>query len=90
MLQMPAKDPTEVLDYSIDWSPALDGDSILSSTWTVESGGVNVQSSSVSGTTTVAWMAGGVANTPAIVKNTITTQGGRTYVERLKILVTSQ
>ena len=37
-LEWDFKDPDEVLDYRVDWSARLDGDTIASSTWEVLAG----------------------------------------------------
>ena len=36
-ISWPSKDPDEVLDYELDWSLRLAGDTIVTSTWTVPS-----------------------------------------------------
>lgn len=85
MITMPTKDPSEVLDYTIDYSLPLGDDTILTSTWTVSSGSVLVQNSSISGKTTIAWVAYGAIGIKNIIKNVITTSGGRTMVQSLQI-----
>ncbi len=88
---MPKKDPGETLDYALDWSQAMENaDAIATSTWSVESGGVSIPASTVNGKTVTVWVSGGTTNVPAIVKNTVTTTQGRTFVERLKIPVLNQ
>lgn len=89
MITMPTKDPLEVLDYSIDWTNALGTDTISSSTWSVQDGGLAVQSSSFSAKQTIVWLTSGVAGTTAVVKNTVTTTGGRVLVQSLQIPVAS-
>ena len=90
MITMPPKDPGETLDYTLDWSQALEGDSILASIWSVDSGGVAVESSSVAGSMTTVYLSGGTTNVPAVVKNTVTAATGRVFVSRLKIPVLNQ
>ena len=82
---MSPKDPLEELDYSLDWSLVIGTDTITSSTWTVTNGSSIVQSSSISGKTTIAWIAGGLASIETRVRNTIKTSSGRTLVQTIKI-----
>lgn len=73
------KDPEEVLDYAIDWSAMLGGDTIATVVWTVPSPLTKV---SQSNTTTIAtaFISGGLATDLAgyVVACKITTAGGRT------------
>lgn len=71
-----AKDPDATLDYSIDWTRWLDGDTISESQWIVPSG---VTSESEEHTTTVAttWLSGGQAGERYTVTNRIRTLAGR-------------
>jgi hypothetical protein len=85
MLTWPTKDPDEVLDYKLNWAdaedPALEtGETILTSTFVVVSGDVVIDSSSfvASGLTTV-WLSGGTEGTSCVIRNRVTTSGGRTY-----------
>lgn len=80
------KDPDALLDYAIDWTQWLDGDTILTSDWTVA---VGLTKESQFNTTTVAtvWLSGGVAGTSYTVTNRITTAGGRTDDRSITIRV---
>lgn len=71
-----AKDPDAVLDYLIDWTAWLDGDTIATSTWTVETG-LTKDSDSNTTTTTTIWVSGGTAGTNYEATNHIVTDGGR-------------
>ncbi|MCC6362215.1 MAG: hypothetical protein IT165_01755 [Bryobacterales bacterium] len=71
------KDPNAVLDYSIDWTRWLDGDTIATSEWIVPSGLTKVTDSRTTKTATV-WLSGGVASQSYTLTNRITTTGGRT------------
>jgi hypothetical protein len=73
----PDKDPVALLDYTIDWHRWLGTDTIISSTWTVDTGVTVVATSSTTTTTTV-WLSGGMAATNYEITNQITTAGGRT------------
>lgn len=63
----PVKDPSDVLDYVLDASPALlgvEGDGIVTLDVQIapqESGGLILNSSSVDGDRAILWMSGGVA-----------------------------
>lgn len=71
------KDPNAVLDYSVDWSRWLDGDSIASSAWTVPIGLAKVTETNTDTKATV-WLSGGSAGQSYPVTNRVTTTGGRT------------
>jgi len=77
----PAKDPDEVLDYRIDWSPKLDGDVIVESVWELDSGSLIIQSQSFDSDSTKVWLAGGIPNYLYALTNTITTADGRIFEE---------
>lgn len=70
------KDPDAVLDYRIDWTTWLDGDSIVSSTWTAESG-ITIDSFTDSATNSTVWLSGGSAGERYAVTNSIVTTEGR-------------
>lgn len=71
------KDPSAILDYSIDWQYWLStGDQIESSYWTVPDGIVEV-SSSYTATAATVWLSGGSVNTDYTIVNTISTSGSR-------------
>ena len=71
------KDPNEVLDYSIDWTGPLAGDTIATSTWTVPAG-LTSGADSKTDTRTTVWLSGGTENASYELLNRITTAGGRT------------
>ena len=71
------KDPQSVLDYGFDWSDWLaDGETILTSTWTVTTG-LTKDSDSSNDTATTIWVSGGTAGTSYTITNHITTSAGR-------------
>ena len=80
------KDPSAVLDYTIDWSTWLGSDTISTSSWTVESG-ITKDSDNNTTTTATIWLSGGTAGTDYTVTNTIVTAGGRTDQRSLLIAV---
>lgn len=72
------KDPQAILDYSLDWGPWLDGDTLSTSSWVVESPLTIVPSTEVfDSTTTSLFLSGGTAGEKHMVTNTITTALGR-------------
>lgn len=83
------KDPQSDIDFRFEWGPWLDGDTIASSSWTVQSGsGLTMHNDSVVGTDTIVWLAGGnVADVSWKVTNTITTAAGRTDERTIAIKV---
>lgn len=73
------KDPQADLDYAILWTGWLDGDTIVTSTWTVDAIGVTLHNDSIAdGTTTTVWMSGGLVG-PVVygLTNHIVTAAGR-------------
>ena len=86
MLKWPDKDPDEVLDYQIDWTDRLAGDTIASSAWTVPSG-LTKESDSNTTTTTTVWLSSGTLAEDYEVLNRITTTGGRTMDQTVKLRV---
>lgn len=83
-IQVFNKDPSAVLDYTIDWREWLGDDTIVSSTWTVPVGIANA-GAVFSATTATIWLSGGTAGTAYSVYNTITTVGGRTEKRTIKV-----
>ena len=71
------KDPSAILDYSIDWSLWLNGDTIATSSWTVPTGLTKVSDTKNDSSTTV-WLSGGTLGQTYTVTNRITTANGRT------------
>jgi hypothetical protein len=83
-LNWPAKDPTDVLDYQFDISPAVvgnDGDTIATLDVTIEPnnpGDIVLNSATVDGNVAVLWLSGGQAGTVYMLTLVITTVNGRT------------
>lgn len=86
MLQWPYKDPNEILDYAIDWSARLGVDTVASSTWTVPTG-LNQQSASFTDTMTVIWLTAGADGAHYEILNRITTAGGRTMDQTVRLRI---
>jgi hypothetical protein len=79
------KDPDAVLDYQVDWSSWLNGDTISTSSWTVPQG-LSKESDSKSTTATTVWLSGGVAGQSYSVVNHIVTAAGREEDRTIKIM----
>ena len=73
------KDPDALLDYTLDWTPWLGGDTIDSSVWILETG-ITSPGNSVSSEQdkTTVWIQGGEAGSTYKATNRVTTAGGRT------------
>lgn len=84
-----SKDPDAIVDYGFNWTPWLKGDTLTSSTWTVDAAsGVVIDSNSfdAAGETTV-WLSGGTAGQRATVTNHIVTAGERSDDRSLSIQI---
>lgn len=80
------KDPAAILDYSIDWSLWLNGDTIATSSWTVPAG-LTKQSDTNNTSSTTVWLSGGTLGQTYTVTNRITTANGRTDERSILIKV---
>lgn len=80
------KDPNAVLDYTLDWTKWLDGDTIDTATFTVPNG-LTLDDSTNDTVLATAWLSGGTAGTSYVVRCRITTAGLRTEDRSFTILV---
>lgn len=71
------KDPDAVIDYVVDWEDWLNGDTIFTSVWTLDSG-LTEDSESETTTTTTIFVSGGTAGQQYVATNRILTAAGRT------------
>ena len=83
------KDPQATLDYSVEWSQWLDGDTISTSSWTVTTG-LNNTSESTTTTKATVWLSGGSIGGVYSAVNTITTATGRTDERTITICVVNK
>lgn len=82
----PSKQPAERLDFAIDWTARLAGDSIVASTFKVPAGIVG-DASSRSATATIVWLSAGADRQSYLVVNRITTAAGRVMSQAVRIKV---
>lgn len=80
-------DPDAVLDYTIDWSDWLDGDTISTSVWAVASGTVTLATPVINGDLTQVWVSAATIDTVAAIRNRITTAAGRTDDRTLTLAI---
>jgi hypothetical protein len=86
------KDPSEVLDYNIDYSKVFNivpADAISTSSWAVTSAAtdISIDSSSHDGVIATAWLSGGTPGRRYWVTNTVGTTGGRTYERTIEVSI---
>jgi hypothetical protein len=82
----PPKDPDEILDYAIDWTARLGGDTVAQSQWIMPTG-LTKDSDSKSPTMTIIWLSGGTLNKTYDVLNRVITTGGRTFDQTVRLKV---
>lgn len=80
------KEPTEVLDYRIDWSDWLDGLTISTSTWAVPSG-VTSEDETNTSTITLIRLSGGTWGETYELQNTIVASNGETETRSILIKI---
>lgn len=92
-MEWPAKDPDDVLDYSIDWSEQLEADgaegypdTISNVVWTVPAP-LSKNSQTLGSGIATAWISGGEDGTRYEIRCRITTSGGRTYDRTVSLAV---
>lgn len=81
------KDEDEVLDFQINWGDRLDvGETILTSEWEISGDGALVEDTNlISDTNTVVWLSAGTDGENYLLTNRITTSGGRTYDQTVRL-----
>lgn len=83
------KDPDSVLDYAVDWSDWLAGDTITTADFTVPAG-LTRQSQNASATVATVWLAGGTAGATYSVNCRIVTAAGRTADRSFRVVMVTQ
>jgi hypothetical protein len=86
-LNWPPKSPGERLDYTINWANALGTDTITLSSWTISAADLTTDSNTFAPRTSTIWLLGGTPAQTYTVTNTITTAGGRIFVQAVNISV---
>lgn len=81
------KDPDAYLDYYINWTLWLAGDSIAVSTWSTSDVAVTLNNEAIVGAITQVWVDGGVAGSLVPLRNHIVTAAGRKEDRTLYIVV---
>ena len=92
-IALPFKDPNEVLDYTLNWAERLVLDTIATSVWSFALDPDNlliIDSESETTTTTTVWLSGGTVAEVYELTNRITTAGGRTMDQTVKIKIKSK
>jgi len=87
-----AKDPSDVVEYTIDYGPMLQADTIATSGLTVTGTNITIDSSSFSGSIVTIWTSAGTNCVIADVKVKIVTSNAtpRTFERSFKIQVMDQ
>jgi len=80
------KDPSAVLDYTVDWTTWLSTDVIATSSWTVPNGLTKGAETKTEKTASI-WLSGGTVGQEYTVVNKITTAAGRTDERTIIIAV---
>lgn len=80
------KDPSAVLDYYMDWTPWLAGDTLSTSAW-VATGTVTIRDPGIVGSVTVIWVEGGTAGELIDLTNHVITTAGREDERTLRLIV---
>jgi len=88
-LTWPTKDPNEKLDYDLDWTDRLSGDTVQTSVWSIPIELTN-EEDSFTPTSTLIWITGGVIGESYPLTNTIQTVGGRIMVQTVELSVSSK
>lgn len=82
------KHAAEVERRAIDWTAALPtGDSITTSTWSVDPAGMTLSSPALAGSLSSILVAGGISGKTHTLRNTVTTNLGFTLVEVVPLSV---
>lgn len=79
MVTLWSKHPAEVLDYQIDFSARLDGDTITGVPTVTAGASIVVDRVSTESNVVTFWLSGGVSPATTSVACTVLTTGGRTF-----------
>jgi hypothetical protein len=81
------KDPGARLDYYLDWTAFLAGDTIVTSIWVATGGVVTLSEEGILGSFTRVWVDGGLAGELIDLTNHITTTEGREDEGTLRLIL---
>jgi len=84
------KDPDAKLDYGLDWSAWLDGDTITASAWDADPSGLTLSQEAFGDTTAAVWVEDGVVGRKYNLTNRITTAAGRETERTFSLLIKEQ
>ncbi|MEI6730376.1 MAG: hypothetical protein WCL30_03870 [Pseudomonadota bacterium] len=92
MSMIGTKIPSEIKDYSLDWSKDIGNDVIVNnsnSVWTVSPADMTITQGTLASnsTLTTVWLSGGSVGTVYYVRNTIITTSGRNLSKVFRVLV---
>lgn len=80
------KDPDAVLDYEVNWATWLGTDTIATSEW-LTAEGISEADATNTATATTIWLSGGDVGQVYDVVNRITTVGGRTNDQTIRVRI---
>lgn len=84
------QDPDDKLDYELDYTDWLGGDTIIDSSWAVTPSGPTLSGQDSDDQVTVCWIEGLVVGTNYLLTNLITTSLGRKKERSINILCRQQ
>lgn len=84
----PPQDSNENLDYMIDWSLWLQGDTITASAWLISPSGLTEGTKDKTTTTTTIWLSGGIPGTQYRLVNRISTAASRIKEQEVIVWIT--
>jgi hypothetical protein len=80
------KNPAAILDYYMNWTVWLAGDTLIDSTWSA-TGSVTLSEPAMVGSVTSVWVAGGIAGELVDLTNLVVTTGGRKEKATLRLIL---
>ncbi len=82
------KDPDEALDFAVDWSRRLSGDHLAAVEFIVEeAAGVSLYDGWTTASAAMIWISGGTVGQTAQILCRVTTEGGRTMDQSLRLAI---
>ena len=85
--QWPPKDPDEVLDYNIDWSPRLTSPDVISASEWIVPDGLVVENEIMTDNSTTIWLSSGTLAAAYDVLNRVDTMEGRTMDQTVTLKI---